>query len=180
MVAEEWDLGKGGEMVWGGGECGGLGIGEGEGGGEEGVKLVLPEGDGEGVGEGVVEGGGAGHLAFPLAEPGHPVTHTPVTRSPGHRVEEVAGRAAEGPLCRQLTRGDLGAGGRCRTGGDHLSAHPELGAAAGQGEVARVGAGVGRPGGHAVLPLTSLTASVPRTLSSIFFTGSNRPYITPS
>jgi len=71
-------------------------MGEGEGGGEEGVELVFPEGGGEGVGEGVVEGGGAGHLAFPLAEP-------------CRRVEEVARRAAEGPLGRQLAGGDLSA-----------------------------------------------------------------------
>ena len=93
---------------------------------EELLQLVLPEPDGEGGGEGVEEAGqAAGHLPLPLAEA-------------GHGVEEVAVRTAEGSGGGQSAR-------------PHLPAHPELPAAAGDGEVAREGAGVGGAGGHGVV-----------------------------
>ena len=80
-------------------------MGEGEGGGEEGVELVFPEGGGEGVGEGVVEGGGAGHLAFPLAEPGHRVNP-----SPGHPVTWSQGRRGSAPGSGRAARQTAGRG----------------------------------------------------------------------
>ena len=92
---------------------------------EEARQLLLPEGDRwqEGVDE--AGAGPAGHLPLPLAQ----------LRG---RVEEVAGGAAEGPH-----------GGESPW--QQLATHPELAAAASQGVVAGLGAGVGGGRGHCVL-----------------------------
>ena len=113
-----------GQMVMEGkGEgAGGTGVGalvlpEGEVLAEEACQLLLPEGDGWQVGVEEAGAGPARHLPLPLAQL-------------SGRVEEVARGAAEGAQ-------------RGQSPGQHLATYPELTAAARNGVVAGLGAGVG-------------------------------------